>query len=101
MALRGSRTARLLPHLETFTFIATSWCRIYNVYPSVGAVQSHPLRPSPDSGDAGAGDFDQSERPHQIDELVDLGGVAGDLEHQALGRGVDHAGAECIRQPHR
>src|SRR5882757_5845074 len=61
----------------------------------------HPLRAAADGGDAGAGHFDEPERPHQVDELVDLGGVAGDLEHQALGRGVDHPRAERIRQPHR
>src|SRR3954451_13767967 len=101
MALRGSRTPRLLPHLETFTFIAASWYG-YTMYihPSVPS-SLHPLRPAPDGGDAGARDFHKPERAHQVDELVDLGGIAGDLEHQALGRGVDHAGAERVGQPHR
>src|SRR6202008_4944898 len=40
-------------------------------------------------------------RAHQVDELVDLGGVAGDLEHEAFGGGVDDAGAERLRQPQR
>src|SRR6266536_1144060 len=42
-----------------------------------------------------------AERAHQVDKLTDLGGIACDLEHKAFGGGVDHAGAECIRQPQR
>ena len=41
------------------------------------------------------------ERPHQVDELVDLVGRAGDLEDEALGRGVDHPGAEDVGQAQR
>ena len=62
---------------------------------------SHPFRPAPDRGNAGARHLDKAERAHQVDELIDLGGVACDLEHKALGGGVDHAGAERIRQPQR
>ncbi len=61
----------------------------------------HPLRPARDRGDAGARDLDQAERQHQLDELVDLVALAGDLEHEAFGGGVDHAGAEGVGQPQR
>ena len=33
---------------------------------------SDPLRPARDGGDAGARHFDQADRPHQVDEVVDL-----------------------------
>src|ERR1043165_5520794 len=61
----------------------------------------HPLRPAADGGDAGARHLDEAERAHQVDELADLGGVAGDLEHEALGRGIDHPRAKRVGQPHR
>ena len=41
------------------------------------------------------------ERHHQRDELVDLVGLAGDLEDEALGRGVDDPGAEGVGQAQR
>src|SRR4051812_49396586 len=83
----GSLTPRLLPHFATLTFM-TDPLRIYNVYPLAVTVQPlHPLRAAADGRDAGARYLHEPERTHQVDELVDLGGVAGDLEHQALGRG--------------
>src|SRR5882757_7219138 len=60
---------------------------------------SHALRTAGDRRDACARHFDQPERQHQRDELLDLIALAGDLEHEALGRGVDDAGAEGVRQP--
>ena len=62
---------------------------------------SHPFRPAPDRGNAGARHLDKAERAHQVDELTDLGRVACDLEHKALDGGVDHPGAERVRQPQR
>ena len=32
----------------------------------------HPVGPARDRDHAGTGDFDQAERQHQVDELVDL-----------------------------
>ena len=46
---------------------------------------------------AGARDLDEAERAHQFDELVDLLARAGELEDEALVRGVDHVGAEDFR----
>src|SRR5262249_47809725 len=66
-----------------------------------GRSASHPLRPAADRDDAGARDLDQAERDHQRDEAFDLVARAGDLEHEALGRGIDHAGAESIGEPQR
>src|SRR5262249_22753831 len=62
---------------------------------------SHALRPAADRNDAGARDLDQAERDHQRDEAFDLVARAGDLEHEALGRSIDHAGAEGVGQPQR
>ncbi len=45
---------------------------------------------------AGARKLDQTQRPHQVDELVDLAGRAGHLEDEALVGGVDHLGAEDV-----
>ena len=46
--------------------------------------------------DAGAADLDKPELAHQADEAVDLGRVAGQLEDEARGRGIDHLGAEHV-----
>ena len=54
-----------------------------------------------DGGDAGAADFLQPDRAHQRDEGVQLVGAAGQLEHETLGGGVDHARPERVRQPQR
>jgi len=62
---------------------------------------SHSFGPARNRDHAGARDFDQAERQHQIHEAVDLVGRAGDLEHEALGTGVDDAGAERIGKPQR
>ncbi len=62
---------------------------------------SHSLGPAGDRRDAGAGDLDQPERHHQVDEGLDLIARAGDLEHEALGRGIDHPGAERVGEPQR
>src|ERR1700730_6527977 len=56
----------------------------------------HGLRAAPDGDDAGARDLDQAERQHQGDEALDLLGRAGDLEHEAFDRGVDHPGPEGV-----
>src|SRR5882757_7975186 len=64
-------------------------------------VRLHPLGAAADRGDAGARYFDEAERTHQIDELVDLGGIAGDLEHETFGGGVDHPGAKRLGEAQR
>src|SRR5436190_3094236 len=64
-------------------------------------VESHPLRPAGDGDDAGARHLDQAERQHQSDELVDLVGFAGELEHEALGCGIDHPRPERIGETQR
>ncbi|MBS0524627.1 MAG: hypothetical protein JSS04_13445 [Proteobacteria bacterium] len=51
--------------------------------------------------DAGAADIDQAEAAHQVDEGIDLVGVAGDLEHERIVLGVDHLGAEDVGQAQR
>src|SRR3954471_2461608 len=62
---------------------------------------SHSFRPATNRGNTGARHFDEAKRTHQVDKLIDLVGVACDLEHKALGGGVDHAGAKRVRQPQR
>src|SRR6476661_4241753 len=59
----------------------------------------HPFRPAHDGGNAGTRDFDQAERQHQADELLDLFARPGDLEDEAFRRRIDHAGTEGIREP--
>src|SRR6476659_3664664 len=59
----------------------------------------HPLGTTHDGGNAGARDFNEAERQHQADELLDLFARAGDFENKALRRRVDHASAEGIRKP--
>ncbi len=61
----------------------------------------HALWPAADAGHAGARHFDQAQRHHERDELVDLVGLAGDLEDEARGSGIDDAGAEGIGQAQR
>src|SRR5262249_42455976 len=68
---------------------------------SIGRSGSHPLRAALDGDDAGARDLDQAEWNHQVDEALYLLGGAGDLEHEALGAGVDDAGAERVGEPQR
>src|SRR3954453_22342793 len=81
----GSLTPRLLPHFATLTFMTDPFG--YTMYIHWLCPSSlHPLRPAADGGDAGARHFDETERTHQVDELADLGRVAGDLEHEAFGR---------------
>src|SRR6202035_1502055 len=65
------------------------------------AASLHGLRPARDGNDAGARDLDQAERQHQGNEALDLVGRAGDLEHETLGRGVDHAGPEGVGEAER
>src|SRR5579863_1367012 len=42
----------------------------------------HRLGTAGNRGDAGARDVHQAQGPHQINEGIDLGGGAGDLEHK-------------------
>src|SRR5262245_4973055 len=63
--------------------------------------KSHPLGAAGDGGKAGARDLDQSKRLHQNNELLDLRGLAGDLEDEMLGRGVDDGGAESFGEAKR
>ena len=51
--------------------------------------------------DAGAAHLDQVERRHHRNEGLDLVGLAGDLEDEMLGHGVDHRRLEGVRQPQR
>src|SRR5262245_14512698 len=68
---------------------------------SRSVLSSHPIRPTCDRDDAGARHLDKAERQHQVDELVDLLRPARDLEHEALGGGVDHTRPERIGEPQR
>src|SRR5215470_16988926 len=61
----------------------------------------HRIRSARDGDDAGARHFDEAERQHEPDELIDLVGFAGELEHEALGGRIDDAGAEGVGQPQR
>src|SRR5437870_7529520 len=63
--------------------------------------RSHSLRPAADCHNSGAGDLDQAERQHEPDESLDFFACAGDLEHEALGRGIDDARAERIGKTQR
>src|SRR4029450_12735231 len=65
------------------------------------ATNSHPLRAAADGHDAGARDLDQAERNHERHEALDLLARAGDLEHEAFGRSIDHAGAERVGESQR
>ena len=52
-----------------------------------------------DHGDsAGADQLDDAERPHQVDEGFDLFFLAGDFDHDFVGRDVDDAAAEDFGQ---
>ena len=62
---------------------------------------SHLLRTARDRGDARARDLDETDRPHQLDELVDLVRTAGQLEDEALCRRIDDAGAESFGKTQR
>src|SRR5690606_30569241 len=53
------------------------------------ARSSQSPRAAGDRDHAGAADLDQAERLHQVDESVDLGRRAGDLEYEALLGAVD------------
>src|SRR5215813_9155591 len=65
--------------------------------PHTGATAvSERFRAARDGDDAGAGDVDEAERLHQVDEGVQLLGRAGELEDEGLDRGVDDAGAEHV-----
>ena len=55
---------------------------------------SHRIWPARHGGDAGARHFDETDRAHEFDELVDLAGGAGKLEHKALDRRIDYSLAE-------
>src|SRR5262249_16369486 len=102
-AARGSRMPKLLPHLEILTFMLVGAIG-YTMYIRGGRLSSpdlHRLGAAADGDDAAARHLDEAERQHQLDELVDLVGTAGDLEHEALDGGVDHAGTERLGEPHR
>src|SRR5688572_21504837 len=78
-----------------------SWTGVPASFPSVGRAHLHPLRPAAHRGDAGAGDLDDTELAHQVDEGVDLVGGAGDFEDEAFHRAVDDAGAEDVGEAQR
>ena len=58
-------------------------------------------RPAADGGDAGARHLDKAELGHDLDELLELARLAGHLEHEMLGRGVDDLGAEDLGDAQR
>src|SRR6266480_1003746 len=59
----------------------------------------HPFCAAADRHDAGARHLDKAERQHELDELVDLLAPPGDLEDEALDRGIDHARPERVGEP--
>src|SRR5689334_3290992 len=67
------------------------------------AAMSHPqaLDAARDGGNAGAHHFDKAERLHQRDELLDLAGLAGQLEDEGCVGRIDDAGAEGVGEPQR
>src|SRR5665213_1942433 len=62
---------------------------------------SNRLFPARHGGDTGPRDLDEADGPHQFDELIDLADIAGNLENEALQRGIDHPGPESFREPQR
>src|SRR5262245_40470249 len=74
-------------------------CSMAALRSPVAAARLHPLWPALDGNYTGTRDLDQAERDHQIDEALDLVGGPGNLEHEALGAGIDHAGAERVGKP--
>src|SRR5262249_47750019 len=68
---------------------------------ALGGEGALPFRSAADRHDAGPRHLHKADRQHEADEGLDLVAVAGDLEHEALGRGVDDAGAEGAREPQR
>src|SRR5215470_2335571 len=83
-AARGSRTPRLLPHLEILTFMPFHSMDIQCISMEstcLPLAYLHRLRAAADGDDAAARHLDQAERQHQLDELVDLLGTAGHLKH--------------------
>ena len=67
-----------------------------------GLARLERLLASLDRQHAGARHLDQAQRAHQVGELVDLRRCAGDLkEDEALGRRVDHVGAEDVGDSQR
>src|SRR5262249_23664024 len=97
-AARGSRMPKLLPHLDILTFMLfrSNGYTMYIRSSRLSSPDLHRLGAAADGDDAAARDLDKAEGEHQLDELVDLVGTAGHLEHEAFGRGVDHAGAEGL-----
>src|SRR5579863_5850682 len=80
----GIRTPRPFPHLARLTFMGLRFVRTMYI---IAPTYLHRLRPPRDGDDAGARHFDEAERQHQVDELIDLLRAAGDLENEALGGG--------------
>src|ERR1700732_1022559 len=66
--------------------------------PRAGAA-SHRIWPAQHGGDACARHFDETDRAHGSDELVDLAGGAGKLEYKALDRGINDSRAEGLGEP--
>ena len=59
----------------------------------------HRLGAAGDSGGAGAGDLNQAQRLHEVDEGLKLRSPPRDLEHKVLRGGVHDLGTESFRQP--
>ena len=58
----------------------------------------HGQRAAGNGGDPGAGDFDETQRAHQLDKIINLAGLACQLEDEALGGGIDQLGMEGLGQ---
>src|SRR5262249_51213565 len=54
------------------------------------------LRAARHGGNAGARDFDEADRPHEFDELVNLADSAGQFENKTFDRRVDYPCAKSL-----
>src|SRR5262245_49890743 len=61
----------------------------------------HPVDAARNGGDAGAHHLDKPERLHQRNELLDLAGLAGELEDEGYVGGIDHTRPEGVGQAQR
>ena len=64
-----------------------------------GAADHGDFAPAPGGRHPGARHFRKPQPAHQLDERIQLVGVAGHLVHEALRRGIDHPRPKGLRQP--